>query len=140
MAAVVVCPPAMAPSRIGNRILRIQYPTANPTSSGITVAIAPNTSSCQPALARPLLKLGPALMPTTATNRHNPKVSMNHWAPGGTLPNVGYLPRSQPKTRPMISAPPDVDSEIGTPPACSAGIPMQPPSTMPSPTQIMSVA
>lgn len=32
-----------------------------------------------------------------------------------------YLPRIQPKTRPMMSAPPDVDSEIGTPPAVSAG-------------------
>ncbi len=86
------------------------------------------------------MKLGPAFRPTTATNRQSPSVSMNHWAPGGTLPYVGYLPRIQPKTRPMMSAPPEVESEIGTPPAVRAGMPMQPPRKMPRPTQSMSVA
>lgn len=101
---------------------------------------APQSSSPQPAVASPLVKPGPAFRPTTAMKRHSPRVSMNHWAPGGTLPYVGYLPRIQPKTRPMMSAPPEVDSEIGTPPAVSAGMPRQPPRKMPRPTQIMSVA
>ena len=45
---------------------------------------------------------------------------MNQSAAAGIRPKVGRTERSHPKTSPMISAPPEVDREMGTPPTLMA--------------------
>ena len=55
-------------------------------------------------------------MPTTAMNTLRPTEFMNHTVGDGMRPKVGRTERSQPKKRPAISAPPEVDSVSGTPP------------------------
>ena len=53
-------------------------------------------------------------MPTTAMNTFRPTEFMNHTVGDGMRPKVGRTERSQPKNRPEISAPPEVDSVSGT--------------------------
>ena len=53
-------------------------------------------------------------MPTTAMKTLRPTEFMNHTVGDGIRPKVGRTERSQPKNRPEINAPPEVDSVSGT--------------------------
>jgi hypothetical protein len=67
-------------------------------------------------------------------------VSKTHSAGSGMRPNVGLTERSQPKTSPMISAPPLAVSESGRSPTVNDSSPTRPPITTPSPTKTTSVS
>ena len=79
-------------------------------------------------------------MPTTAMNIFKPTLFSTHKEDSGICPKVGRLLRHQPNTNPAIKAPPLVLRLIGTPPIWIASAPMIPPSKMPSPTNVISVA
>ena len=69
-----------------------------------------------------------------------PIVSKTQSAGSGMRPKVGRTERSQPNTRPMMSAPPLAVRLIGRSPSWSVRAPKSPPSRMPSPTKTTSVA
>ncbi len=69
-----------------------------------------------------------------------PIVSKTQRAASGIRPNVGRTERSQPKTSPMMSAPPLAVRESGMPPTLTERSPTSPPTTMPRPTKTTSVA
>ena len=73
-------------------------------------------------------------------NTARPMVSNTHSAGSGMRPNVGRTERSQPKTRPMMSAPPLAVSVSGTPATLTDSIPNSPPISMPRPTNTTSVS
>ena len=54
-------------------------------------------------------------------------------------PKVGRTERSQPKKRPAISAPPEVESVSGTPPTLKTSAPIRAPMAMPTPMKTTSV-
>ena len=60
--------------------------------------------------------VGPALRPTTPMKTARPIVSKTQSAGSGIRPNVGRTERSQPKTSPMMSAPPLAVRLSGRPP------------------------
>ena len=93
-----------------------------------------------PVFCSPEMKLGPALRPTTPMKTHSPTVSKIQIAGSGIRPKNGYTDRSQPNTSPMIRAPPLAVRVSGRPPTVTESRPTSPPSTMPVPTKIMSVA
>ncbi len=70
----------------------------------------------KPASLSPATKVGPELIPTTAMKTLRPTEFMNQRVGCGTFPICGFTVRSQPTKMPAISAPPDVESVIGTPP------------------------
>ena len=69
-----------------------------------------------------------------------PIVSKTQSAGSGMRPKVGRTERSQPKTSPMMSAPPLAVRLIGRSPSWSVSAPKRPPSRMPRPTNTTSVA
>ena len=74
----------------------------------------------RPGLAQTDTKVGPVFNPTIPMNTARPTVSKIQRAGSGILPKVGYTERSQPNTRPMMSAPPLVVRVRGSPPTVSA--------------------
>ena len=79
----------------------------------MAVASAPTINRLNPTSLKPVTKLGPAAMPTTAINIFNPTLFNTHNEGSGIPPKVGCLLRSQPNTSPAIKAPPLVDRLIG---------------------------
>ena len=59
-------------------------------------------------------------------NTARPMVSNTHSAGSGMRPNVGRTDRNQPKTRPMMSAPPLAVSVSGTPATLTDNMPNKP--------------
>ena len=80
------------------------------------------------------------MIPTTPMKTHRPTVSKIQIAASGIRPKNGRTDRSHPNTRPMIRAPPLAVRVSGTPARVTDRRPTKPPSTMPVPTKIMSVA
>ena len=80
------------------------------------MAKSPQKKMPKPASFSPAMKVGPELMPTMAMKTLRPTEFMNHSVGCGTLPIHGFTVRSQPTKMPAMSAPPEVDSVIGTPP------------------------
>ena len=60
----------------------------------------------------------------------NPTEFMNHTVEEGMRPKVGFTERSQPNTRPEISAPPAVESVSGTPLTRSTTAPINAPKVI----------
>ena len=89
-------------------------PTYIARISGTVVTTTPQRNRLKPSCCRPATKPGPDEMPTTAMNTLRPTEFMNHTVGDGMRPKVGRTERSQPKNRPEISAPPEVDSVSGT--------------------------
>ena len=83
---------------------------------GTVVATVPHRKTPIPKLCRPETNFGPAVRPMTAMKTFNPTEFMNQSAGLGMRPNVGRMARYQPAMMPMMSAPPAVESVIGTPP------------------------
>ena len=73
-------------------------------------------------------------------NTARPIVSNTQSAGSGMRPKVGRTERSQPKTRPMMSAPPLAVRLSGTPPTVTDSRPNSPPTRMPRPTKTTSVS
>ena len=92
------------------------FPISGARSIGIAVAKIPQKKIPKPASCRPATKVGPELIPTIAMKTFRPTEFMNHSVGCGTLPIQGLMVRSQPTKIPAISAPPEVESVIGTPP------------------------
>ena len=69
-----------------------------------------------------------------------PTVSNTHSAGSGMRPKVGRTERSQPKTSPMMSAPPLAVRLRGRSPILRVSAPTSPPSRMPRPTNTTSVS
>src|SRR5258708_27968808 len=99
----------MAPS---NR--KMYFPTYIASISGTVVTATPQRNRLKPSCWSPATKRGPDEMPTTAMNTFRPTEFMNHTVDDGIRPKVGRTERSQPKNKPEINAPPDVDSVSGT--------------------------
>ena len=105
-AAVTVPAPEQAPKRITGFIFRTYRPNSSAVMCGVTATMNPTTSRLGPICLRPATKLGPALRPTTPMKTARPTVSNTQSAGSGIRPKVGRTDRSQPNTRPMMSAPP----------------------------------
>src|ERR1700759_5787036 len=112
--AVVVRAPEQHPSTIASWKRKTYLPTNIARIRGTDVTTTPQKNSPSPCCFRPATKPGPDEMPTTAMNMFNPTEFMNHTVGDGIRPKVGCTERSQPKNRPEISAPPEVDSVSGT--------------------------
>ena len=106
--------PAQAPSRINGFIFRTWRPNSSATMWGVAATMNPTTSRLGPVWRSPDTNVGPAVNPTMPMKTARPTVSKIQRAGSGILPNVGYTERSQPKTRPMMSAPPLVVSVRGS--------------------------
>ena len=91
-----------------------------------------------PSSCRPATKPGPAEMPTTAMKTFRPTEFMNQTVEGGMRPKVGWIERSQPKTRPEMSVPPAVDSVSGTLPTMKTSAPTSAPSAIAPPMKATS--
>src|SRR6478736_7974433 len=114
--AVVVRAPEQHPSRMAGWKRKTYLPTYMASTSGTVVANMPQRNRLKPSCCRPATKPGPDEMPTTAMKILRPTEFMNQTVGDGIRPNFGRTERSQPKNRPAISAPPDVDSVKGTSP------------------------
>ena len=68
----------------------------------------------------------------------SPTEFMNQTVGVGMRPNVGRTERNQPHTSPAISAPPAVESVIGTPPTFQTSAPISAPTVMPAPINATS--
>ena len=112
--AVVVRAPEQHPSRMASSKRNRYFPTYIARISGTVVATTPQRNRLKPSCCSPATKPGPDEMPTTAMNTFRPTEFMNHTVDDGIRPKVGRTERSQPKNRPEISAPPEVDSVSGT--------------------------
>src|SRR6476660_9548488 len=113
-AAVVVRAPEQHPSTMASSNLNMYLPTYIARISGTVVATTPQRNRLKPSCCRPATKPGPDEMPTTAMNTLRPTEFMNHTVGEGMRPNMGRTERSQPKNRPAINAPPEVDNVRGT--------------------------
>lgn len=107
--------------------------------SGSDVARTPIKKSMKPSSFRPLMNVGPEVIPITAMNVLSPRLLRSHADCCGMNPKVGRLDLSHPRSRPAMSAPPLVLRLIGTPPRCTVKAPMIPPMKIPNPTNIRSV-
>src|SRR6201994_1218957 len=112
--AVVVRAPEQHPSTMASWKRNTNLPRNIARISGIEVATTPQRNKPKPSFCRPATNPGPEEMPTTAMNTLRPTEFMNHTVGEGMRPKVGSTKRSQPKNRPEISAPPDVESVSGT--------------------------
>src|SRR6516164_855686 len=112
--AVVVRAPVQPPSTMASSKRNRYFPTYMASISGTVVTTTPHRNRLKPSCCSPATKPGPDEMPTTAMNTFRPTEFMNHTVDEGIRPKVGRTERSQPKNRPEISAPPEVDSVSGT--------------------------
>src|SRR5690348_1045812 len=97
--AVVVRDPETMPS-VSASWKRNRYFAMNmPRISGIEVAKAPHRNKPMPCDLSPLMKPGPAEMPTIAIKTLSPNEFMNHTVGDGMRPNDGRTERNHP---PMI--------------------------------------
>ena len=71
-------------------------------------------------------------------NTFKPTEFMNQTVGDGMCPNVGRTERSQPKKRPAIKAPPEVESVSGTPPTLATSAPRRAPMVMAAPMNMTS--
>src|SRR5271154_6203796 len=90
-------------------------PTNIPRTRGAVVARAPHRNKPIPCVFKPLTKPGPADMPTMAMKIFRPTEFITQTADVGTRPNLGCTDLPHPQTSPEMSAPPAVESVIGTP-------------------------
>src|SRR5436305_11579207 len=112
--AVVVREPETTPSRIASSKRNKYFATNIPRINGTVVATTPQRNRPIPSAFRPATKPGPDEMPTMAMKTFRPTELMNQTVGEGIRPKVGRTERSQPKNRPEISAPPEVDNVSGT--------------------------
>src|SRR5689334_6027214 len=112
--AVVVRAPEQQPSTMASWKRKTYLPRNIARISGMVVAATPHRNRLKPSFCSPATNPGPEDIPTTAMNTFRPTEFMNHTVGEGMRPKVGRTDRSQPKNRPEISAPPDVDSVSGT--------------------------
>ncbi len=108
--------PEQHPNRMAGWNRNTYLPTYMASTSGTVVATMPHRNRLKPSCCRPATKPGPDEMPTTAMNMFRPTEFMNHTVDDGIRPKVGCTERSQPKTSPEMSAPPEVDSVSGMSP------------------------
>src|SRR6478672_505529 len=125
--AVVVRAPEQHPRTIASSNLNRYFPTYIAKIRGTVVANTPHRNRLKPSCCRPATKPGPEEMPTTAMKTLSPTEFMNHTVDEGIRPKVGRTERSQPNTRPEISAPPAVERVSGTPLTCSTTAPINAP-------------
>src|SRR5687767_6580511 len=114
--AVLVRAPPQHPRLIAGWNLNMYLPMNGASSIGTEVAATPQRNREMPADLRPATNPGPAVIPTIPIKTFNPTEFMNHWVGSGRRPKVGYTPRSQPRIRPPIRTPPEVERVSGTPP------------------------
>src|SRR6202790_2570188 len=112
--AVVVRAPEQHPSTMASSNLNRYLPTYIARISGTVVTATPQRNRLNPSCCRPATKPGPEEMPTTAMNMFRPTEFMNQTVDDGIRPKVGRTERSQPKKRPAIKTPPEVESVSGT--------------------------
>src|SRR5215472_3227489 len=112
--AVVVRAPEQHPSTIASSKRNRYLPMYIASISGTVVTTTPQRNRLKPSCCNPATKPGPDEMPTTAMNMFRPTEFMNHNVDEGMRPKVGCTERSQPKNRPAIKTPPDVDRVSGT--------------------------
>src|SRR3569623_2021329 len=112
--AVVVRAPEQQPSTMASWKRNTYLPTYIARINGSLVATIPHRNRPMPSAFRPATKPGPDEMPTMAMKTFRPTEFMNQTVGEGIRPKVGCTDRSQPKNRPDISAPPEVDSVSGT--------------------------
>src|SRR5882672_720990 len=112
--AVVVRAPEQHPSRRASWKRNRYFPTYIARTNGTVVAKMPHRNRLKPSCCRPATKPGPEEMPTTAMNMLRPTEFMNQTVGDGIRPKVGRTERNQPKKRPAINTPPEVDSVSGT--------------------------
>src|SRR3954465_12436312 len=112
--AVVVRAPEQQPSTIASSNRNRYLPTYIANISGTVVTATPHRNRLKPSCCSPATKPGPDEMPTTAMNTFRPTEFMNQTGGDGIRPKVGRTERSQPKNRPEMSAPPEVDNVNGT--------------------------
>src|SRR3974390_1461764 len=112
--AVVVRAPEQHPRMIASSNLNRYFPTYIAKIRGTVVANTPHRNRLKPSCLRPATKPGPDAIPTTAMKTFRPTEFMNHTVDDGIRPKVGRTERSQPKNRPEINAPPEVESVRGT--------------------------
>ena len=126
--------------RMTGFILRTYRPKRSAAVCGATATTKPTRRRLGPVSFRPATNVGPAFRPTTPMKTARPIVSKTQSAGSGILPNVGRTERSQPKTRPMMSAPPLAVRLSGRPPTVTVRRPTKPPRRMPRPTKTTSVS
>src|SRR3981081_3678145 len=112
--AVVVRAPEQHPSRIASSKRNKYFPMYIARTSGTVVTAIPHKNRLKPSCCNPATKPGPDEIPTTAMNTFKPTEFMNQTVGDGMRPKVGCTDRSQPKNKPAINTPPDVDSVSGT--------------------------
>src|SRR3954462_13887137 len=112
--AVVVLAPEQHPSTIASSKRNRYFPTNIARISGTVVTATPQRNRLKPSCCRTATKPGPDEIPTTAMNTLRPTEFMTHTVGDGIRPKVGRTERSQPKKRPEINAPPEVDRVSGT--------------------------
>src|SRR5579864_3013893 len=112
--AVVVRAPEQHPSRIASWKRNTYLPAYIARINGTVVTATPHRNRLKPSCCSPATKPGPEEIPTTAMNVFRPTEFMNQTVGEGIRPKVGRTERSQPKNRPEISAPPEVESVSGT--------------------------
>src|SRR3954469_9888283 len=112
--AVVVRAPEQHPSTSASSNLNRYLPTYIASISGTVVTATPHRNRLNPSCCSPATKPGPDAIPTTAMNTLRPTEFMNQTVDDGIRPKVGCTERSQPKKRPAIKTPPEVESVSGT--------------------------
>src|SRR5258706_14291391 len=112
--AVVVRAPEQHPSRSASWKRNTYFPTYIARISGTVVTATPQRNRLKPSCCSPATNPGPDEMPTTAMNTFRPTEFMNQTVDEGIRPKVGCTERSQPKKRPAIKTPPEVERVRGT--------------------------
>src|SRR6202021_3686090 len=112
--AVVGRAPEQAPSTMASSNRNRYLPTYIASTSGTVVTTTPQRNRLNPSCCSPATKPGPDEIPTTAMNTFRPTEFMNQTVDDGIRPKVGRTERSQPKKRPAIKTPPEVESVSGT--------------------------
>src|SRR5580700_1869066 len=107
--AVVVRAPEQHPSTMASSNRNRYFPTYIASISGTVVTATPQRNRLKPSCCSPATKPGPDEMPTTAMKTFRPTEFMNHTVDDGIRPKVGCTERNQPKNKPEINAPPEVD-------------------------------
>src|SRR5579864_258823 len=138
MAAVVVRAPAQHPSKTAGWKRNTYFPTYIASISGNVVTKTPQRNRLKPSCCRPATNPGPDEMPTTAMNTFRPTEFMNQTVEDGIRPKVGRTERSQPKKRPAINAPPEVDKVSGTLPILYSTAPRSAPIVIAAPINATS--